>query len=111
MHKNKSKKGKRMPKKESPYSLYKVSLSDENKHADTVFIHTTSKRIFVTFPYGYQNTGDLLLAEWGDDGKLGALNEVKKVTKNEIVLGRCIKGRGGYGTLNKVPLSSIEDLR
>ena len=103
-----------MPKsknEELSYSLLQVAISKENKHASTVFIHTTHGNIFSVYSNCYQSTGDLLLAEWGSDGKLGALNEVKEVTKDEVVLGRCIKSRGGYGILKKVELSLVEDLR
>jgi hypothetical protein len=102
---------KRRRKEELPYSLFQVLRSDENKHADVVFLHTTSKNVFSVCLSGYQDTGDLLLAEWSSNGKLGALYEAKEVTKKEVLLGRCLKNRDDYGILNRVKLSLVEDLR
>ena len=67
--------------------------------------------VFSVNPNGYQDAGDLLLAEWGKNSKLGALYEAKEVRKREVLLGRCLKSKKGYGTLNKVGLSLVEDLR
>jgi len=90
----------------SNYSLYRVSYSDENKHAATVFLHCVGGRTFATGEAGYCESGELLLAEWGED-TLSALYKAE-VVENTVRTKQCIKG---WGRTLEVPLSIVTDHR
>jgi len=100
-------KGKKNEGNELPYSLYSVSSSEENKHADTVFIHCNNGRTFATGYTGYSDPGELLLAEW-DGENLGALYKVKEIKGNKVLTSGCVKGSG---SAKEIPLSQITDHR
>ena len=89
-----------------PYSLYEVSYSDENKHAATVFLHCVGGRTFATGETGYCDSGELLLAEWGDN-KLKALYKAS-VVGDKVKTTGCIKGFGGT---TEIPMSVVTDHR
>ncbi len=97
---------KRDPQK-NPYSLYVVERSEENTHANATFIFCARGPMFAVTNDGYCSAGDLLLAEWQENGDLRGLSKAEVLGKN-VVAGRCIKGVPGKMS---VPLTGVDDRR